>query len=315
MPKRKRKENPDLKATCLKEIEELSKEINCLENDLEIKERHVAEVFADESLAGIINSLRVGHRNPRKKSNEEQELNLLLSKLEKLESLTGIIFDENKAELISSTDDYINNNIKIARTAKRWRRILSGKCFSLPFLIQFETEEIPEEEEPANVKKVEDHEDITVRVTKLSFEVNCPLAAKELNRFIATAEQEKAIGTTFIALEQYAKWYDCRKKTFVHFKSKYPDLVCIFDGPNRSDTMEIRNRVHIGLYFIIHWTIIIQKDGNVLPQIDAFVACPSKVCGSEIMPVLNSTPEQFRKMLSRFGIEQAIECIIMIAQQ
>lgn len=153
MSKRKRKENPDLKATCLEEIEVLSKEINCLENDLEIKERRSAELFSNGSLAGIIDHLRVRHpstRNSRKKSNEEQEINSLLCRLAKLESLTGIIFDKNKAELITSTDDNNNNN---GRTAKKWRRILSGKCFSLSFVIELETEEMPEEEESANVQK------------------------------------------------------------------------------------------------------------------------------------------------------------------
>lgn len=160
-----------------------------------------------------------------------------------------------------------------------------------------------------------DQENIAVRVTNLSIKVNCTLAAKELNSFIANSEQVKAIGTTFLALKQYAKWYDCRGKTFAHFKTKYPDLICILNGPDESDTIEIRNHNHNGLGFIIQWTIDTSKDGHVLPQIDAFVACPSKMCDSEKGHVLNSTPEQFRKMLSSFGIEQAIECIIRVVQQ
>jgi hypothetical protein len=151
MSKRKRKENPDSKTTYLKEIDELNKEISHLENELEIRERHSAGSFSDECLVRVVAQLRglaTSARNSRKRSNEEQELNSLLSRVEKLESLTGLAFDEDKVELISSADDNNNNE----KNTKKWRRILSGKCFSLPFLIELETEEVLEEEQTA-VKK------------------------------------------------------------------------------------------------------------------------------------------------------------------
>ncbi|KAK3754636.1 hypothetical protein QZH41_014924 [Actinostola sp. cb2023] len=310
MSKRKRKDVPVSESTYLREIDELSKDISRLEKESELQERHSAQRFSNKCLEKIVESLPSSEiatsstRNSKgRRSNREEEFKSLLTRKGKLETLTGLQFEDDKVELISSVDDINNNNANV----KEWRRVLKGKCLDLSFMVDFETEEKVETSGEG------EQEQSVAKTTKLAITINDPIAKEELETFVATAEQEQSLSTALIVLQRYARCHSCRQRTFKHFNAKYPEFICFLCAPEQSSFMEIRNRQRHGLHFNVCWEIHIDKFGQVVPQIDAFVCSTVDVDGAN--EVMNSTPEYFRKILSRCGIEEAIELIISIVKE
>ncbi|KXJ07054.1 centromere protein P isoform X2 [Exaiptasia diaphana] len=310
MSKRKRKQVSGSKNYYLQKIDELSKEISELEEECDQREKNLAQKFSLKTLDEVVKKLSLttstdATRDYKSQSNTEEEINSLLTIKEKLETLTGFVFEEDKALLVSSTDD--NNN----ETTKCWRRLLTGKCLDLSFEVDFITEE--KQVCPVQDGDTKEQGQISAKISKLQVKIDDPLAKDELEIFISNAEQERSLGTVLQVLSQYSQYYSSRYKTFHHFNTKYPEYVCFLNGPKWSNFMELRNVERNGLHFTVCWEIHIDKFGNVVPQIDAFVCSPVEVEGAD--DVVSSTPEQFRKILSQFGVEEAIELLISIVKE
>lgn len=139
MSKRKRKQAPGSKNYYLQKIDELNKEISELEEECGQQEKNLAQRFSMKTLDEVVKKISLSNSTSpsfTRKSDGEEQLNSLLMIREKLETLTGFVFEEDKTLLISSVDD--NNNDK---TTKCWRRLLKGKCLDLSFEVDFVTEE------------------------------------------------------------------------------------------------------------------------------------------------------------------------------
>ena len=145
------------------------------------------------------------------------------------------------------------------------------------------------------------------KLTELNVVVSNLLAARELDSFIKKTETEKSLCPFFQVLMQYGEWFHHRMRTFSHFKSKYPHIVHLISGTENSAVMQFINPVRPSLVFAISWNIIVGDADIVRPEIDIHTHC-AKQTGQ--MRVTKSFPVQFRKMLSIFGIEHAIELVV-----
>lgn len=141
MSKRKRKLSSTSKTSLLQEIDELNKEINDLEAQCGLQERKLAQTFSLQSLDKIEEKLSEFRKSsPPKSKNDsgyttEKEIMSLLTRKGKLETLTGVVFEDDRIVLMSLGDDNNNNN------TQQWRRVLKGKCLDLSFEVDFVTEE------------------------------------------------------------------------------------------------------------------------------------------------------------------------------
>jgi len=151
-------------------------------------------------------------------------------------------------------------------------------------------------------------------VTKLDVKINNLVVQNELETFLTSVIQENSLGNFLQVLPRYVRCHNCRKRTFLHFKTKYPELVFFFSKTEDSTYMEICNRQKKGVQFTVCWDIHVENNGHVIPQLDAFAFCFGDV-EEEEDDVVKSTPEMFRKILSQCGIEKAIELLISIVNE
>ena len=108
---------------------------------------------------------------------------------------------------------------------------------------------------------------------------------------------------------QYSAWYQHRQRAFEHFKSKYPHIVHLVCSKKLNTVMQMINPVSPDDVFTISWQIHVGEIGNVIPQIDLFTYNTKLKRQTELGKSLS---RYCSKMLSLFGIEQAIELVLGI---
>ncbi|KAM7092136.1 centromere protein P isoform 2-T2 [Molossus nigricans] len=97
----------------------------------------------------------------------------------------------------------------------------------------------------------------------------------ELSEFVSRAEERRDLFMFFRSLHCFVEWCEYRKRTFKHFKEKYPEAVHLSEGASSSH-MGIRSASRPGFELVIVWRVHIDAEGKVLPKLDLLTQVPQR---------------------------------------
>nr|XP_008532632.1 PREDICTED: centromere protein P [Equus przewalskii] len=115
----------------------------------------------------------------------------------------------------------------------------------------------------------------------------------------------------FRSLRFFVEWCEYRKRTFKHFKEKYPEAVHLAEGA-ASSCMGVRSASQPGFEVVIVWRIQIDDEGKVLPKLDLLTQVPQRVLELDKNRVIETAPLGFRNLLGVLGIEATLESLIKL---
>ncbi|XP_006209280.2 centromere protein P isoform X2 [Vicugna pacos] len=217
----------------------------------------------------------------------------LESELLFLSTLTGI----NIRNYSQRTEDIMNAEMTETGTKKVLQRHrLSGNCHMITFQLEFQILEIQNKESVSSV------------ITDLSIIME-PTEYSELSEFVSRAEERRDLFMFFRSLHFFVEWCEYRKRTFKHFKEKYPEVVHLSEGAS-SSCMGIRSPRQPGFELVIVWRIQIDEEGKVLPKLDLLTQVPLQALELDKNRVVETAPFSFRTLLGVLGIEATLESLI-----
>ncbi|XP_048200870.1 centromere protein P [Perognathus longimembris pacificus] len=241
-----------------------------------------------KSLQEILQSDSEGQKSSK---DLKSQLEHLKTELSFLSSLTGLnIRNYSKKDLVSA--GMTEKGIK--KVMQRHR--LSGNCRMVTFQLEFQILEIETEENSSSL------------ITDLSIIME-PTEYSELSEFVSGVEERRDLLMFFRSLHYFVEWCEHRKKTFKHFKDKYPGTVHLSEGPN-SHCMEIHSASQPGFELMVVWRIQIDEEGKVLPKLDLLTKAPHRALQLDKKKVIETAPLNFRTLLGVLGIEAAIDSLI-----
>ncbi|XP_074952676.1 centromere protein P isoform X2 [Phalacrocorax aristotelis] len=259
------------------EIQSLEEEITLLAEKYEDSQQETT-FFSDKEILMSIKSFQREFLGESEGHESSSNLKALLESLETdlsfLMKFTGIQFTSHSKKTVEKTRN---------RTVRKHR--LSGNCHSLSFQLEFQLLEMQNKDNVAAV------------VTDLSIAME----------FGEDSDLSKFVSRSF---SSYAQWREHRRCTFLHFKSKYPDVVTLPEGL-LGDYIILRNLKLPGFELLIVWKIHIDEEGRTLPVLDLLTKVPEQVLEQK-MATIENAPTRFRSMLLLFGIETAIENLIKV---
>ncbi|XP_064147148.1 centromere protein P isoform X1 [Loxodonta africana] len=147
-----------------------------------------------------------------------RQLGHLESELSLLSTLTGISIRKysKKTEDLTST---VMTEKNIKKVLQRYK--LSGDCHMVTFQLEFQILETQNEKNLSSV------------VTDLNIIME-PTEYPELSELVSRAEERRDLFMFFRSLHFFVEWCEYRKRTFKHFKEKYPDVVQLPEGATSS---------------------------------------------------------------------------------
>ncbi|XP_033092672.1 centromere protein P isoform X1 [Trachypithecus francoisi] len=223
----------------------------------------------------------------------KNQLGHLESELSFLSTLTGI----NIRNYSKHTEDLTSTEMaekSIRKVLQRHR--LSGNCHMVTFQLEFQ------------ILEIQNKERLSSAVTDLNIIME-PTECSELSEFVSRAEERKDLFMFFRSLHFFVEWFEYRKRTFKHFKEKYPDAVYLLEGPS-SCSMGIRSASRQGFELVIVWRIQIDEDGKVFPKLDLLTKVPQRALELDKNRAIEAAPLSFRTLLGVLGIEAALESLI-----
>uniref|UniRef100_A0A7N9ICT3 Centromere protein P n=1 Tax=Macaca fascicularis TaxID=9541 RepID=A0A7N9ICT3_MACFA len=246
----------------------------------------------------------------------KNQLGHLESELSFLSTLTGI----NIRNYSRQTEDLTSTEMaekSIRKVLQRHR--LSGNCHMVTFQLEFQ------------ILEIQNKERLSSAVTDLNIIME-PTECSELSEFVSrnfgrarwltpiipafweadagrSQEDRKDLFMFFRSLHFFVEWFEYRKRTFKHFKEKYPDAVYLSEGPS-SCSMGIRSASRPGFELVIVWRIQIDEDGKVFPKLDLLTKVPQRALELDKNRAIEAAPLSFRTLLGVLGIEAALESLI-----
>ncbi|XP_074952667.1 centromere protein P isoform X1 [Phalacrocorax aristotelis] len=271
------------------EIQSLEEEITLLAEKYEDSQQETT-FFSDKEILMSIKSFQREFLGESEGHESSSNLKALLESLETdlsfLMKFTGIQFTSHSKKTVEKTRN---------RTVRKHR--LSGNCHSLSFQLEFQLLEMQNKDNVAAV------------VTDLSIAMEFG-EDSDLSKFVSSTEEHGNLLMFFRSFSSYAQWREHRRCTFLHFKSKYPDVVTLPEGL-LGDYIILRNLKLPGFELLIVWKIHIDEEGRTLPVLDLLTKVPEQVLEQK-MATIENAPTRFRSMLLLFGIETAIENLIKV---
>ncbi|NXJ26423.1 CENPP protein, partial [Dicrurus megarhynchus] len=271
------------------EIQALEEEIRLLEEKYEDL-RQESTFFSDEEILKSIKSFQAetqgetkGHESP---SDLKAQLESLGTDLSFFMTFTGFQFTSHSKKTVEKTEN---------RTVQKHR--LSGKCHSLSFQLEFQ------------LLEMQNNEKVSAVVSDLSIVMESR-EDSDVSKFVSSTEEHGNLLTFFRSISTYAEWYEHRRRTFLHFKAKYPDIVTVPEGL-LGDFIILRNPKVSGFELMIVWKIHLDEEGTTTPVLDLLPKVPEQVL-EQRMTSVESIPGSFRSALRLFGIEAAIENLIKV---
>ncbi|XP_025916945.1 centromere protein P isoform X1 [Apteryx rowi] len=271
------------------EIQSLEEEIKMLAEKYEDSQQE-STFFSDEEILMSMKSFQTEFQGELKGQESPSDLKAQLESLETdlsfLMKFTGIWFTSHSKKTVEKTG---------SRTIQKHR--LSGNCHSLPFQLEFQLLEIKSKES----------------VSAVITDLNVIMESGEysgVSKFVSSTEEHGNLLPFFRSLSSYAEWYEHRRCTFLHFKTRYPDIVKLPEGL-LGDYIVLRNPEPSGFELMIVWKIHVDEDGRTTPVLDLLTKVPEQVLEQNITTIENA-PTCFRSMLLLFGIETAIENLIKV---
>lgn len=136
-------------------------------------------------------------------------------------------------------------------------------------------------------------------------------AYSELSEFVSRAEERRDLFMFFRSLHFFVEWCEYRKRTFKHFKEKYPAAVQLPEGAS-SSCMSIRSASQPGFELVIVWRMHIDEEGKVLPKLDLLTQVPQRALELDRKGAVAAAPLHFRALLGLLGIEAALESLLRL---
>ncbi|XP_032020421.1 centromere protein P [Hylobates moloch] len=223
----------------------------------------------------------------------KNQLGHLESELSFLSTLTGINIRNHSKQTEDLTSTEMTEK-SIRKVLQRHR--LSGNCHMVTFQLEFQ------------ILEIQNKERLSSAVTDLNIIME-PTGCSELSEFVSRAEERKDLFMFFRSLHFFVEWFEYRKRTFKHFKEKYPDAVYLSEGPS-SCSMGIRSASWPGFELVIVWRIQIDEDGKVFPKLDLLTKVPQRALELDQNRAIETAPLSFRTLLGLLGIEAALESLI-----
>ncbi|XP_035874327.1 centromere protein P isoform X2 [Phyllostomus discolor] len=231
------------------------------------------------------------------KSSKDLRSNLghLESELLFLSTLTdiNIISYSKKTKNLTSTEMTEKSIKKVLQRHK-----LSGNCHMITFQVEFQ------------ILEVQNQENLSSVITDLNIIME-PTAYSELSEFVSRAEERRDLFMFFRSLHFFVEWCEYRKRTFKHFKEKYPEAVHLLEGAS-SSYMGIQSTSQPGFELVIVWRIQVDEEGKVLPKLDLLTKVPQQALELDKKGVIETAPLSFRTLLGVLGIEVAVESLIRL---
>ncbi|XP_032555445.1 LOW QUALITY PROTEIN: centromere protein P [Chiroxiphia lanceolata] len=273
------------------EIQALEEEIKLLTEKYEDIQQE-STFFSEEEILKSIKSFQretqgesKGHESP---SDLKAQLESLETDLSFLMKLTGFQFTSHSKKTMEKTRD---------RTVQKHR--LSGNCHSLSFQLEFQLLEVQSKE----------------KVSSVITDLNIVMESGEdpgMSKFVSSVEEHGNLATFFRSLQTYAEWFEHRRRTFLHFKAKYPEVVTLPEGL-QGDHIILRNPKVSGFELMIVWRIHLDEEGTTTPVLDLLTKVPEQVLEQKMTRV-ESVPARFRSMVLLLGIEAALENLIKVLE-
>nr|XP_044986272.1 centromere protein P [Jaculus jaculus] len=223
------------------------------------------------------------------------QLEYLKSELSFLSKLTGI----NIRNYSKKIEDVTNTEMTDEATKKVLQRHrLSGNCSMITFQLEFQ------------ILETQTNGKLSSVITDLNIILE-PTDCSELSEFASRAEERRDLFMFFRSLHFFVEWSDYRKRTYKHFKEKYPETVHLSEGAH-SQCMEIRSTSRPGFELVVVWRIQIDEEGKVSPVLDLLTKVPLRALKLDKNRVIETAPRSFRTLLGVLGIEAALESLIRL---
>ncbi|XP_059924813.1 centromere protein P [Gadus macrocephalus] len=168
---------------------------------------------------------------------------------------------------------------------------LAGSCLDLGFQVEFQLSE-------AQGKTI----------TKLDIVLDTD--DMQISSFTSRAEERCELIQFFRTLRSFSEGREDRRRTFHHFQEKYPSVVSLPEGLV-SEVMTLSPPELPSCVLAVHWSVMVSKEGEVIPQIHLLPRAPKKEFLMDSAGTLEGAPESFHSLLSVLGIEAALENIIL----
>ncbi|XP_045431007.1 centromere protein P isoform X2 [Pipistrellus kuhlii] len=125
------------------------------------------------------------------------------------------------------------------------------------------------------------------------------------------AEERRDLFMFFRSLHFFVEWCEYRKRTFKHFKEKYPAAVRLPEGAS-SSCMHIRSTSQPGFELVIVWQMHIDEEGQVLPKLDLLTQVPQRALELDQEGAVAAAPRSFRALLGALGVEAALDSLLRL---
>ncbi|XP_068014140.1 centromere protein P [Melanerpes formicivorus] len=271
------------------EIQSLEEEIKLLTEQCEDIQQESTS-YSEEEILMAIKSFQSEFQGESEGCESPSDLKAQLESLEAdlsfLMKFTGIQFTSHSKKTVERTRN---------RTVQKHR--VSGTCYSLSFQLEFQLLEMQDEEKVSSV------------ITDLSIVME---SGEDLNvsKFVSRTEEHGDLLTFFRSLSLHAEWYEHRRRTFLHFKEKYPAVVTLPEGL-QGDYIVLRNPKLSEFELMVVWKIHLDEEGRTTPVLDLLTKVPEQVL-EQNKGSIEDAPRRFRSLLGLFGIETAIESLIKV---
>ncbi|XP_042638493.1 centromere protein P [Orycteropus afer afer] len=244
-------------------------------------------------------SFKETHQSESEGWESSKDLRRQLGHLESELSLLNTMFGISIRKYCKKTEDLTSTKITEKNTKKILQNHrLSGNCLTVTFQLEFQILEIQNEENLSSV------------ITDLNIIME-PTEYSELSEFVSRAEERRDLFMFFRSLHFFVEWCDYRKRTFKHFKEKYPDVVQLPEG-TASSCMGIQSPSWPGFELVIVWRIQIDDEGKVLPKLDLLTKIPLEALELDKKKIIESAPLSFQTLLRVVGIEASLETLIKL---
>ncbi|XP_018600138.1 centromere protein P [Scleropages formosus] len=269
------------------DIKSLQEEIGALQHQLENNENMVT-VSHEGPMEVVLSSLR---GKPGTEFGKKDMVENLVLELERLE---GHLSQQERINRIVLTDCRVKT---LERNKSKFvqQHRLSGYCCHLAFQVEFELTEF---QDPTASNSV----------TSLNVVVDGP-ELREISTFVSRVEDDKSLLLFFRTFREFSERCEHRNRTFMYFKDKYPNVVCLPEGC-RADAMTIRSPKLPGCTMNVVWSIDVSKEGLVTPRLELLAKMPEQALSLDRKNVIKNAPDFFQSLLRVVGVEASIDSLI-----
>ncbi|XP_077458324.1 LOW QUALITY PROTEIN: centromere protein P [Stigmatopora argus] len=185
---------------------------------------------------------------------------IVLSNLrEEVEQLEGDLELQSSTDAISLRRCIIqtlhSDNMKSEQKMR-----LSGRCSDLDFQVEVQLLQVQNDKRP---------ETTIASLEAVAGDVDLP----DFGRFLSGVQERRDLLLFFRTLRTLSDRIGERRRTFLHFQAKYPQLVSLPDG-EASSTLVLCHPHLQSCAFFLHWGVDVSREGRAAPRLDLLPKIP-----------------------------------------